>query len=243
LNTERIVLVGTVWAVLLLALLVLREFVRAIRSRSQGRILPVLDRLVVVMIVAFALAAIVRVGSLIGPAAPSGSPGPSSSQIANASATPSPSTSGKPTSTPKTTPKPTPSSSPSASPTPKPTPSPTPVPTPSPSGPPTSPPTGTPTIAPTQEPTPTPTPAPQGGTVSLPKTFRAYEVQGGMVVGYHEIRVKQRIRPRCTGEKDYPFPTFSDPNGKVKLVKIVSGKFAGKYVSPDDDGVIYRPNG
>ena len=51
-NTENIILVGAVWSVVLLVLLVLREFLRAIRLRSRARIMPVLDRLVVVMIIA-----------------------------------------------------------------------------------------------------------------------------------------------------------------------------------------------
>src|SRR3954468_1779664 len=66
-STERVVLVGIIWAVLLLGLLILREFLRAIRTESRRRVLPVLDRLVLVMIVAFAAAAGLRLVGLISP--------------------------------------------------------------------------------------------------------------------------------------------------------------------------------
>src|SRR2546423_394556 len=76
-STERVVLVGIIWAVLLLGLLILREFLRAIRTESRRRVLPVLDRLVLVMIVAFAVAAGLRLVGLISPPA-NASPGTSS---------------------------------------------------------------------------------------------------------------------------------------------------------------------
>jgi outer membrane biosynthesis protein TonB len=255
-NTERIVLVGTVWAVLLLALLVLREFVRAVRSRSQRRVLPVLDKLVVVMIVAFSLAAVIRLGSLISPPGVSASPSspapsgpiagvsPSASPHASASvpvpsasaavpsATPgaTPSAAVSPPATPEATPTPVPTAEPTPEPTPQPTPEPTPVPTP----------------VPTPEPTPTPTATPtpvSGGEVTVPATFKAYEVQDGRVTGYHMVHASRPVTARASDPQTYSFPTFSNPNGTIRLVQMLSGPYAGTWVSPDDPGVRYTPPG
>lgn len=242
-STERIVLVGTVWAVLLLALLVLREFVRAVRSRSQGRILPVLDKLVVVMIVAFSLAAVIRLGSLVSPLGVSASPSSPVPSGPIAGVSPSPTAQSSPSSA-------IPSASPSLGVTPTapvtPTPTSAPTPTLEPSVPPT--PTPEPTAAPTPTPTPTPPPTPtptptpaSGGQVTVPSTFRAYDVQDGRVTGYHDVRASAPVTARASDPQTFDYPTFSDPNGQIRLVRMLSGPYAGTWVSPDDRGVRYTP--
>lgn len=249
-NTENIILVGAVWAVVLLVLLVLREFLRAIRVRSKARIMPVLDRLVLVMIVAFAVAAVVRVGSLVtepASAEPSGSPGPS--LIAAASASPATAvtpavTSPTPGRTPRVSALPSPTGVRSPVPTPAPSPTQGQVPTPEPSPVPTPEPTPVPTPEPTPVPTPTPAPTstPAGaGVVAIQRVFRAYDVQGQTVSSYHEVHASSGVSARATVPAEYSLPTFSNPHGSVRLVRVVTGPYAGVYVSPDDPGVRYTP--
>jgi hypothetical protein len=269
-STERVVLVGIIWAVLLLGLLILREFLRAIRTESRRRVLPVLDRLVLVMIVAFAAAAGLRLIGLISPQA-NASPGSSSATdvavvspsnptlaptVTAAPPTPvvtlpptpgstptiPPTPTASPTVAPTATDKPTPTLPPTVTPTVPPTPPPTVpptvAPTPVPSVPPTAPPTPSPTVAATPVPTPSPTEASQG-TVSVPATFRAYVVKNGTVRSYHEVQASRPFTARSTAPQPYSFPTFSNPDGTIQLVRLLSGPYAGQYVSPDDPGVRY----
>jgi len=273
-STERVVLVGIIWAVLLLGLLILREFLRAIRTESRRRVLPVLDRLVLVMIVAFGVAAGLRLVGLISPP-PTASPGSSGTDVAVVSpsataavtasqvtpvpptpvvtvpptlpptpvATPTlpPTPVVTPTVAPTATQKPTPTLPPTPVPTPVPTlpPTlpPTPVPTPVPTVPPTLPPTPVPTVAPTPVPTPEPTPA--QGTISVPATFKAYVVKNGSVRSFHVVQASHAFSARSTAPADYDFPTFSNPDGTIQLVQILSGPYADTWVSPDDPGVTY----
>src|SRR4051812_673323 len=189
-STERVVLVGIIWAVLLLGLLILREFLRAIRTESRRRVLPVLDRLVLVMIIAFAGAAGLRLVGLISPTT-NASPGTSSATdvaavspsnptlsptvgtttppptpVATLPATPgstpttAPSPTPSPTVAPTATQNPTPTLPPTVAPTEAPTPPPTTKPTVAPTPVPTAPPTAPPTPQPTVAPTPVPTAAP-----------------------------------------------------------------------------------
>jgi outer membrane biosynthesis protein TonB len=170
-STERVVLVGIIWAVLLLGLLILREFLRAIRTESRRRVLPVLDRLVLVMIVAFAAAAGLRLVGLISPPA-NASPGSSSATdvaaispstptlaptVAVTPAPPTPAVTLPPTPGSTPTIPPTPTASPTVAPTATQNPTPTLPPTVAPTAPPTAPP---PTVRPTAAPTVAPTPVP-----------------------------------------------------------------------------------
>jgi outer membrane biosynthesis protein TonB len=236
--------VGIVWALLLLGLLVLRELLRAGRWPGSRRILPVLNTLVAVMIVAFTLAAVVQLGTLVHPGAgPSGSPAPTvqpSILPTREPVTPSPSTTGKPTRAPRPTPTPRETKPPAATSTPTPTPTPAATPTPTPT--PTPAPTPTPTPRPTPTPSPTPTPV-QTGHVSVPATFTVYDVQDGQVTGFHKVHASAGFTARASAPRRYAYPSFSDPNGTIRLVRILSGPFADAYVSPDDPGVVYTAGG
>ena len=55
------------------------------------------------------------------------------------------------------------------------------------------------------------------------------------------MTVESPFTARATAPKAYKFASFSDPNGKKLLVKILSGPYVGVYVSPEDAGVIYTP--
>jgi hypothetical protein len=278
-STERVVLVGIIWAVLLLGLLILREFLRAIRTESRRRVLPVLDRLVLVMIVAFAVAAGLRLVGLISPST-NASPGTSAATDVAAVSPSNPTlaptvgiTAAPPTpattlpATPGSTPTipPTPTASPTVAPTATQKPTPTLPPTVAPTAPPTAPPTATPTLAPTpvpttpptvpptvaptpsptaaQTPVPTPSPTAQSqGTVAVPATFRAYVVKNDSVRSYHEVQASRPFTARSTAPQSYSFPTFSRPDGTIQLVRLLSGPYAGLWVSPDDPGVRYTGN-
>lgn len=243
-STESIVLVGTAWAVLLLILLVLREFLRAARSDSRARVLPVLNRLVVVMIVAFSIAAVVRLASLINPADVGAGATAVPSEIALASPSPAAVTPASPTSKPSAsaqpqqTPRPTRSPGPGATGTPKPVVTPSPAPTPAPT--PTPQPTATPQPSPTTAPTPSGPPE-AAGQVTVPTTFNAYEVRDGRVVSFRRVRASAPETARASAPEAFSFPTFSNPHGTIRLVNMLSGPYAGTWVSPDDPGVRYTP--
>ena len=247
-TNDRVILVGIAWTLLLLVLLVVRELVLAGKWRARRRVLPVLNTLVVVMIAAFSLAAILRLGNLANPA---GSPGPSASgpvTAASASPAPSPTQSVEtpggtlPIETPTTAPQTTPGASPTEG-TPAPTevlPSPSAVPSPAPTSPPEPTPTPTPTTAP--RPTPTPTP-PTTGTAAVPATFTVYAVRGSSVTGFHDVHASSGFSARSTAPRLFTIRSFTNPNGRIRLVHVLSGPYAGVWVSPDDPGVSYTPGG
>lgn len=79
--------------------------------------------------------------------------------------------------------------------------------------------------------------------MKLPATFRAYEVEGDSATGFHNVRTSSGVSARASAPADYAFPTLSDPSGTVRLVRILTGPYAGIYVSPDDPGVGYTPGG
>lgn len=79
--------------------------------------------------------------------------------------------------------------------------------------------------------------------MKLSATFRAYEVEGNSVRGFHDVHASSGVSPRASAPGDYAFPTFSKPSGTIRLVRILTGPYAGIYVSPDDPGVRYTPGG
>jgi hypothetical protein len=70
-------------------------------------------------------------------------------------------------------------------------------------------------------------------------SFRAYVVKDGTVRSYHDVQASHAFTARATAPKDYGFPTFSNPDGTISLVRLASGPYAGLWVSPDDPGVHY----
>ena len=73
--------------------------------------------------------------------------------------------------------------------------------------------------------------------------FRSYDVEDGSVTGFHDMTEPGPFTADAGAPRLYAFPTFSDPNGTIRLVRITSGQFTGTYVSPTDPGVRYRPGG
>ncbi len=110
-----------------------------------------------------------------------------------------------------------------------------------PTAPPTAPPTVAPTATPTTAPTLEPTPAPTGsqGTVAVTAKFRSYVVKDGTVRSFHEVQASHAFTADSTAPQEYSFPTFSHPDGTIQLVQLLSGPYAGLWVSPDDKGVHY----
>jgi hypothetical protein len=79
--------------------------------------------------------------------------------------------------------------------------------------------------------------------VTLPSTFRVYDVQGNRITGFRDVHASAGVSAQATAPSTYAFPTFSHPNGTLRLVQILSGPYAGNQVSPDDPGVRYTPSG
>lgn len=79
--------------------------------------------------------------------------------------------------------------------------------------------------------------------MTLPPTFRVYDVQGDTVTGFHDVHASTGVSAQATAPSAYAFPTFSHPYGTVRLVRILSGPYAESQVSPDDPGVRYTPDG
>jgi hypothetical protein len=77
--------------------------------------------------------------------------------------------------------------------------------------------------------------------VAVPATFTSYQVSKGSIVSFHNVTANAAFTARGTAPKAYKLATFSDPNGKKLLVKILSGPYTGLYVSPEDAGVTYTP--
>ncbi len=247
---DRVLLVGSLWSLLLLVLLVLLEVLRAGSWPAGKRIVPVVSKLVVVMIIAFSIAAVLRVADLTSPTHPAATPPvtgvvptPEPSVLPTRAAfTPSP-PSPSPTSVQTATPAP---SAPAASPTPRTTgsPGPTPEATPSPPPQPTPTPKPTPSVEPTPTPTPTPEPTPpQAGRVSVPSTFLAYDVAGDMVTGFHRVHASSRFAARADAPQSFRYPTFSHPNASIQLLQIISGPYAGTWIGLSDPGVQFVPGG
>ena len=177
---DRIVLVGIAWTVVLLVLLVLREVLRSSERPAAARVVPVVNILAGIMIVAFSAAAVLRLTLLVDPpdASAQTSATPTPSAIGAVTITPPPLRSPRPARTPRPTPTPRPMRTPRPTPVPvvtlspagtvTPEPAPTPTPTPTPARTPTptatsrppTPPTPTPRPTPTVAPTPTPTAVP-----------------------------------------------------------------------------------
>ena len=87
-TTDRIFLVGILWALVLLGLLVVREVLRVSTRPGARALLPGLNILVVVMVLAFSLAALLRLAELVRePGEPGSTP---SGQVAASSPSPGP---------------------------------------------------------------------------------------------------------------------------------------------------------
>jgi hypothetical protein len=68
-------------------------------------------------------------------------------------------------------------------------------------------------------------------------------VEGDSVTGFRDVQTSSGVTARASAPSTYAFPTFSDPSGTVRLVRILTGPYAGIYVSPHDPGVRYTPDG
>lgn len=252
-TSDRILEVGIAWTVFLIGLLVVRELVRAVDRPGWRPVLPFINVLVVVMLFAAGLAAVIRLASLASPStsgSTDGRPTPVASAVAAGPTPvpPSPQLSLEPLPTSSTVPlspvprsptPPTPARTSAAPGTPIPTPVPilpsaTPVPTPAPTAVPATP-VPTPTLAPSVD--------VAAGSVSAGPRFSAYDVSDGRVTGYRTVQVTERFTAAATDPMTYAFPTLSDPDGAIRLVRIQTGPLAGVFLSPDEPGVDYRPAG
>ena len=231
-NADRIVVVGVVWTLFLIGLLVLREFVIVADRPSWRPILPLVRALAIVMLGAAGLAAALHLALLASrPMDPAGAGGPTplassvavvptglprASLASIVPASPSPKLSASPSPDRPSTPPPVPIVTP-----------------PSATQPPSS-------LAPE---TTRPAPTAATATVSAGPEFRAYDVEDGRVTGYRFISVEARITATASTATTYAFPSFSDPDGTIRLVRLQTGRFAGVFVSPDDAGIAYRGPG
>lgn len=96
-------------------------------------------------------------------------------------------------------------------------------------------------MSPGPSPSLSPLPTATFGTVSVPRSFSSYTVDGDRIRGFRTINVERPFEARSTPPTLFAFPSFSDPNGQRLLVRIESGPFEGVYVSPEDPGVTYQP--
>ncbi len=221
-----------VWTLLLIALLILREYLLALHRGQWRPVLRTVNTMVLVMFGAAAVTAVIQLATVISPSAasapvPSGEvrAGPTRSPARSAPATTIPTVA--PTTTiPTVPPIPTPGTA---------TPSPA-QPTPGP----TSGPTPTPQVTPMASLTTTP-PASGGGTVTAGPTFRTYAVADGQVSGFRDAQADQRFSAGTGPPQKVAFPSLGDPEGSVRLVLIRTGPFTGFWVSPDDRGVEWVP--
>lgn len=230
-STDRVVVVGIAWTLFLIGLLVVRELVRAVDRPSWRPVLPFINALVVLMLFAAGLAAVLRLASLAGPSTSGatdrrGTPAASFFAVGPTPTLPSPPRSFEPL--PSPSPPPATPSAPAPTPTPTATPTPTPV---------------SPTPIPTPIPTAIPTPDVAQASVTAGPRFRAYDVIDGRVTGYRTVQVAERFTARASDPLTYAFPTLSDPDGVIRLVRIETGPLAGVFLSPDAPGVDYQPAG
>jgi len=244
----------------LLVLLVIRELSRSSERPRAARVLPVINLLAGVMIVAFSAVAVLRLGLLVDPPDVS----------AQTSATPTPVVVASVVTTPPPLRTPTLTPNPSASPSPAPAPTPSaphtssasPRPTPSPPATPTATPRPSPTAAPTPTPTPDPSPSPAPaasaspqptpdpstdpaasyGTLTLPTRFTDHRVTGRRVTGFKKRTLDAPITARGVGPRVYRIETLGDPSGRILLVRILEGPLKGVMVNPEDQGVEFQPD-
>jgi len=69
----------------------------------------------------------------------------------------------------------------------------------------------------------------------------SYDVQRGIVTGFTRNLIAQPFTGQATTPQSFAYPTFTDPSGRKTLVRILVGRLAGTWVSPDDPGVRYTP--
>lgn len=231
-NPDRVFLVGIAWTLLLIGLLILREFLLALHRSEWRPALRTVNSMVLVMFGAAALTAMIQLATVISPSA-ARAPTPSGGVAARPTPTPAGPTSGATMPTMPPIPTPEPATSSPAQPTPIETPGPTPAPT--------VPGTPMPSATPVPSPSPTPTPATSGGTVTAGPTFRVYDVVDGQVSGFRDVQAAQRFSAEVEPPQTVAFPSLGDPEGVVRLVVIRTGPFAGVLVSPDDRGVEWVP--
>ncbi|MFN8619147.1 MAG: hypothetical protein U0869_00190 [Chloroflexota bacterium] len=176
-SADRIIFVGIAWTMLLLLLLVFRGLLRRSHRPAAARLVPVLNVLTAMVIVAFSVAALLRLTLLIDPprvnAETAERATPSPAVMASVTVTPPPMRSpyALPFRLPKAVaaPSPAPSAGPSIAPSAIPSVAPlAPVASVAPSAAPTAVPTAPPTPAPTATPTPPPTPAPTPTAIPTP---------------------------------------------------------------------------
>lgn len=235
-TTDRIVVVGIAWTLVLIALLLVREWVRAADRPSWRPVARYIDLLAVVLLSAAGLAAVLRLASLANPPTTGSTDGGSDPVASLVSERPTPTLP-----SPQRSPEPPPSRPRSPSPTPTPMATPAPSPTVSPTAPPT--PVRTTVPTPTAPPTPRPSVDVVQASVTAGPRFRAYDVVDGRVTGYRTVEVAARFTATASDPLTYGFPTLSDPEGTIRLVRILTGPLAGVFLNPDGPGVDYRPGG
>ncbi len=222
-DTERVLAVAIVWISVLAAVLAGREIVRA-RHAWDRRALRLMNGLVVIMMLAVGSLGIVlgvsflsddgRTGHLV----PTGTAGAGAHPIGPAKGS---------STTPTLSQSPATSATPSVSSALEPTPLPT-----------RSMPPGT--ASPRDDPTAS-VAEPDTGIVEAGPTLWSYSVDRSRVTGFVEIRAPERIRAQASAPAIYALPSLTDPRGTILLTMVLSGDFAGTYLSPEDEGVTYTP--
>ncbi len=215
-TTDRTVVVAISWILLLIGLLLVRELVRVTDRPGWRPVVPFINALVVVILVAAGLAAGLGVASLASPRTGATPMPPATPVPSLAPATPTGTVSPMPPATP------VPSLAPAT---------PTGIVSPMPPATPVT------SLAPAP-----PTDVAQASVTAGPR-FRAYDVTEGRVTGYRSVEVAHRFTTPASDPVAYAFPTLSDPAGAIRLVRITTGPLAGIFLSPDDPGVEYLPGG
>jgi hypothetical protein len=77
--------------------------------------------------------------------------------------------------------------------------------------------------------------------VTVPRVYTSYQVERGAITGFTRNVMDQAFTGRATAPRSFSYPTFADPSGSKVLVRILGGRLAGQWVSPDDPGVRFAP--
>jgi hypothetical protein len=72
---------------------------------------------------------------------------------------------------------------------------------------------------------------------------RVYTVRGDTISGFREVTLRRPATVPATAPQSFAFPTFTDPDARRDLVRVLRGSLAGDWVSPNDPGVDWTPDG
>ncbi|MFN8620818.1 MAG: hypothetical protein U0869_08760 [Chloroflexota bacterium] len=73
--------------------------------------------------------------------------------------------------------------------------------------------------------------------MTLPRVVRVYAVTDGRITGYRNVTQPRPTSALATAPQPFHYPTFADPDAERALVRVLRGRLADEYVSPDDPGV------